>query len=73
MAVRAVHQYVNIIHYMHDKYCYERIQMALHDEDILRTSACGLAGFSVVVDSLSAIKNARVKPIRDETGLIVGL
>ena len=62
---------LNIIHYMHDKYCYERIQMALHDEDILRTSACGLAGFSVVVDSLSAIKNARVKPIRDETGLIV--
>lgn len=60
---------LNIIHYMHDKYCYERIQMALHDESILRTSACGLAGFSVVVDSLSAIKYAKVKPVRNEAGL----
>lgn len=62
---------LNIIHYMHDKYCYERIEMALHDEKILRTSACGLAGLSVVADSLSAIKYAKVKPIRDETGLAI--
>ncbi len=62
---------LNIIHYMHDKYCYERIEMALHDEDILRTSACGLAGLSVVADSLSAIKYAKVKPIRNEDGLAV--
>lgn len=62
---------LNIIHYMHDKYCYERIQMALHDEEVLRTSACGLAGFSVVVDSLSAIKYAKVRPIRNEQGLTV--
>ena len=62
---------LNIIHYMHDKYCYERIEMALHDEDILRTSACGLAGLSVVADSLSAIKFAKVKPIRNEEGLAV--
>ncbi|KNY29215.1 formate C-acetyltransferase [Pseudobacteroides cellulosolvens] len=61
---------LNIIHYMHDKYCYERIQMALHDEEILRTSACGLAGLSVVVDSLSAIKHAKVRAIRNEQGLI---
>lgn len=61
---------LNVIHYMHDKYCYERIQMALHDEEILRTSACGLAGLSVVADSLSAIKYARVRPIRNEDGLI---
>ncbi|HEY9059870.1 MAG TPA: formate C-acetyltransferase [Pseudobacteroides sp.] len=61
---------LNIIHYMHDKYCYERIQMALHDEEILRTSACGLAGLSVVVDSLSAIKHAKVRVIRNEQGLI---
>jgi len=62
---------LNIIHYMHDKYCYERLEMALHDEDILRTSACGLAGLSVVVDSLSAIKHAKVKVIRNEQGLAV--
>jgi len=61
---------LNIIHYMHDKYCYERIQMALHDEEIFRTSACGIAGLSVVVDSLSAIKHAKVKAIRNENGLI---
>ena len=60
---------LNIIHFMHDKYCYERIQMALHDEKILRTSACGLAGLSVVADSLSAIKYSKVTPIRDENGL----
>ena len=60
---------LNIIHYMHDKYSYERIEMALHDEEILRTSACGIAGLSVAVDSLSAIKYARVKPIRNNKGL----
>ncbi|MEG0110705.1 MAG: pyruvate formate lyase family protein, partial [Oscillospiraceae bacterium] len=57
---------LNIIHYMHDKYCYERIEMALHDEDIMRTSACGMAGLSVLADSLSAIKYAKVKPIRND-------
>ena len=62
---------LNIIHYMHDKYAYEKLEMALHDEDIVRTSACGIAGFSVVVDSLSAIKYAKVKPIRNEDGLVV--
>ncbi|MBN2715796.1 MAG: formate C-acetyltransferase [Deltaproteobacteria bacterium] len=61
---------LNVIHYMHDKYCYERIEMALHDREILRTMACGIAGLSVTADSLSAIKNAKVKVIRDsETGL----
>ena len=59
------------IHYMHDKYDYERIEMALMDEDIKRTTACGIAGLSVVADSLSAIKYARVKPIRDERGIAV--
>lgn len=63
---------LNIIHYMHDKYNPEKIQMALHDKDILRTSACGIAGLSVVTDSLSAIKYAKVKIIRDkETGLAI--
>lgn len=61
---------LNIIHYMHDKYCYERIEMALHDEETLRTSACGIAGLSVVIDSLSAIKYAKVRPIRNEQGLV---
>lgn len=62
---------LNIIHYMHDKYCYERIQMALHDKDVKRYFATGIAGLSVVADSLSAIKYAKVKVIRDETGLAV--
>ena len=60
---------LNIIHYMHDKYCYERLEMALHDRDILRTMACGIAGLSIAADSLSAIKFAKVRPIRDERGL----
>ena len=62
---------LNIIHYMHDKYAYESIEMALHDRDILRTLACGIAGLSHAADSLSAIKYARVKPLRDDSGLIV--
>ncbi|MFC0212205.1 formate C-acetyltransferase [Paenibacillus chartarius] len=62
---------LNVIHYMHDKYCYERIEMALHDRDILRTMATGIAGLSVVADSLSAIKYAKVKPIRNERGIAV--
>ncbi len=62
---------LNAIHYMHDKYCYEAIEMALHDREIIRTMACGIAGLSVVADSLSAIKYAKVKVIRDETGLAV--
>ena len=62
---------LNAIHYMHDKYSYEALEMALHDKDILRTMACGIAGLSVVADSLSAIKYAKVKVIRDETGLAV--
>ena len=62
---------LNAIHYMHDKYSYEAIEMALHDKDIVRTMACGIAGLSVVADSLSAIKYAKVKVIRDESGLAV--
>ena len=62
---------LNVIHYMHDKYCYERAQMSLHDKDVLRYFATGIAGLSVVTDSLSAIKYATVKPIRDEDGVIV--
>ena len=62
---------LNAIHYMHDKYSYEAIEMALHDKDVFRTMACGIAGLSVVADSLSAIKYAKVKVIRDETGLAV--
>ncbi|MCM1084261.1 MAG: formate C-acetyltransferase [Clostridium sp.] len=62
---------LNIIHYMHDKYAYERIQMALHDRDVKRYFATGLAGLSVVADSLSAIKYAKVKAIRNEQGIVV--
>ncbi|OAB32758.1 formate acetyltransferase [Paenibacillus macquariensis subsp. defensor] len=62
---------LNVIHYMHDKYAYERIEMALHDRDILRTMACGIAGLSVAADSLSAIKYATVKPVRNEKGIAI--
>ena len=62
---------LNVIHYMHDKYCYERAQMALHDRDVKRYFATGIAGLSVVADSLSAIKYAKVKTIRDEDGIVV--
>ncbi|HIY03258.1 MAG TPA: formate C-acetyltransferase [Candidatus Blautia faecipullorum] len=68
------HVYVNalnIIHYMHDKYCYERVQMALHDKNVTRWFATGIAGLSVITDSLSAIKYAKVKTIRDENGIVV--
>ncbi|GHA00586.1 formate C-acetyltransferase [Ignatzschineria ureiclastica] len=67
-------QYVtalNVIHYMHDKYSYEAALMALHDRDVYRTMACGIAGLSVAADSLSAIKYAKVRPIRDEDGIAV--
>ena len=62
---------LNVIHYMHDKYCYERLEMALHDTEIVRTMACGMAGLSVVTDSLCAIRYAKVKPIRNEQGIAV--
>lgn len=67
-------QYVtalNAIHYSHDKYSYEASLMALHDRDVKRTMACGIAGLSVAADSLSAIKYATVKPIRDEDGIAI--
>jgi len=62
---------LNVIHYMHDKYSYESLEMALHDTNVIRTLATGVAGFSVAIDSLSAIKYAKVKPIRDENGIAV--
>ena len=62
---------LNIIHYSHDRYAYESIEMALHDSEIVRTMGCGIAGLSIVADSLSAIRYATVTPVRDETGLVV--
>jgi formate C-acetyltransferase len=62
---------LNIIHYSHDRYAYEAIEMALHDSEIVRTMGCGIAGLSIVADSLSAIRYAQVTPVRDETGLVV--
>ena len=62
---------LNIIHYSHDKYAYESIEMALHDDEIVRTLGCGIAGLSIVADSLSAIRYAKVTPVRDESGLVV--
>jgi len=74
MLTWAVETYVealNIIHYSHDKYAYEAIEMALHDDEIIRTMGCGIAGLSIVADSLSAIRYASVTPVRDATGLVV--
>ena len=62
---------LNIIHYMHDKYCYERLQMALHDDPVKRWFATGIAGLSVVADSLSAIRYAKVRTVRNEQGLVI--
>ena len=62
---------LNIIHYCHDRYAYEAVEMALHDAEIVRTMGCGIAGLSIVADSLAAIKYAKVYPVRDETGLVV--
>jgi formate C-acetyltransferase len=62
---------LNCIHWSHDRYAYERIEMALHDREVLRTMACGIAGLSVATDSLSAIRHARVHPVRDDSGLVV--
>lgn len=62
---------LNIIHYSHDRYAYEAIEMALHDSEIVRTMGCGIAGLSIVADSLAAIRYAQVTPVRDETGLVV--
>lgn len=62
---------LNCIHFMHDKYAYERLEMAMHDREVLRTMACGIAGLSVAADSLSAIRYATVRPVRDDTGLVV--
>jgi formate C-acetyltransferase len=62
---------LNVIHYMHDKYCYERLEMALHDRDVYRTMACGMAGLSVVGDALAAIRYGRVKVVRNDAGLAV--
>lgn len=62
---------LSIIHYCHDRYAYESIEMALHDSEIVRTMGCGIAGLSIVADSLSAIKYAKVTPVRDETGLVI--
>ncbi len=62
---------LNVIHYMHDKYSYEALEMALHDRDVFRTMACGIAGLSVCADSLSAIKHAKVKTIRNEQGIAI--
>src|SRR5690625_7277857 len=62
---------LNCIHYMHDKYAYERIEMALHDAEVMRTMACGIAGLAVAADSLSASRHAQVRPVRDVSGLVL--